>query len=419
MLTPSDTSAKIASQGKSENQIVFLVAAVQFINVLDFMMVMPLGPDFATALDIPLPQLGLIAGSYTASAAVAGILGSLFLDRFDRRKALFISMLGLASATLLGGLATGMATLMVARVLAGIFGGPATSLSLAIVADAVPATRRGRAMGTVMGASSVASIFGVPAGLELARFGGWRTPFFAIGGLCLLITVGAFTQLPEMKAHLQGLAKKPSYASFKRPEYFLALTMVATTMLAAFMLVPNLSAYLQHNRGFPRDKLGYLYMFGGAAGLAAMKFSGSLIDRLKAFPIALIGGILVATVMYLGYIAEVPWIPMPVIFIAFMATMSFQRVAFGSIQSRVPLQAERARYMSIQSAVQHTASALGAMGSTAFLTEKAGGQLEGIPRIATVSALLMLAVAWILRAVEARVLAREQSEGEALKPRLA
>ena len=83
----------------SERRLVFLIGAVQFINVLDFMMVMPLGPDFAVALGIPSSQLGLVGGSYTASAAVAGLAGAFFLDRFDRRRALAFSLAGLVLAT--------------------------------------------------------------------------------------------------------------------------------------------------------------------------------------------------------------------------------------------------------------------------------------------------------------------------------
>ena len=48
----------------SERRVVFLVGAVQFINVLDFTMVMPLGPDFARALHIPASELGKIVGGY-------------------------------------------------------------------------------------------------------------------------------------------------------------------------------------------------------------------------------------------------------------------------------------------------------------------------------------------------------------------
>ena len=53
---------------RSETAIVALVAAVQFVNILDFLMVMPMGPDFAVALGIPSSKLGYIGGSYTAAA---------------------------------------------------------------------------------------------------------------------------------------------------------------------------------------------------------------------------------------------------------------------------------------------------------------------------------------------------------------
>src|SRR5207249_1638705 len=117
----------------SERSIVFLVAAVQFVNILDFMMVMPMGPFFSTALHIPTSNLGYVGGSYTAAASIAGLVGSLFLDRFDRRKALGVAMLGLVVATAMGGFAVGMRSLLAARILAGTFGGPATSISLSII----------------------------------------------------------------------------------------------------------------------------------------------------------------------------------------------------------------------------------------------------------------------------------------------
>ena len=96
-----------------------VLAAVHFVNLLDFMMVMPLGPDFAAALGIPMSHLGIVGGSYTASATVVGILGSLLLDRWERRSALTVSVCGLGLATMTGALATGTASLVATRMAAG------------------------------------------------------------------------------------------------------------------------------------------------------------------------------------------------------------------------------------------------------------------------------------------------------------
>ncbi len=202
-----------ARRAPSEGWMVFLIGAVQFINIWDFVMVMPLGPDFASALGIPLSKLGLVGGAYTAAAAVAGVVGSTFLDRFDRRPALAVTMTGLVLGTFAGGLAWNFESLLAARFLAGAFGGPATSLALSIIADAVPPERRGKAMGAVMGAFSVASVLGVPLSLQLSVWGGWRLPFLVVGGLGLGVTAAVAASLPSLRAHLgrsgQGIPSGP------------------------------------------------------------------------------------------------------------------------------------------------------------------------------------------------------------------
>ena len=55
----------------SEREVVFLVGLAQFVNILDFMIVLPLGPDYARELGIATANLGIVGGSYTAAAAVA------------------------------------------------------------------------------------------------------------------------------------------------------------------------------------------------------------------------------------------------------------------------------------------------------------------------------------------------------------
>ena len=55
-----------------ESLIILILFLVQFIDVLDFMVVMPLGPDFAKELGMDQANLGWLASSYTLAAAVSG-----------------------------------------------------------------------------------------------------------------------------------------------------------------------------------------------------------------------------------------------------------------------------------------------------------------------------------------------------------
>src|SRR5258708_6698762 len=131
----------------TEGRLLFLLSAVQFINIVDFMMVLPMGPDFAAGLGISTAKLGLVAGAYTGAAAIAGLVGALFLDRFDRRSALFVCMTGLVTGTALGGMARGLGTMLIARAVAGGLGGPAAAPALALLADAIPPQRPGPGAG--------------------------------------------------------------------------------------------------------------------------------------------------------------------------------------------------------------------------------------------------------------------------------
>jgi predicted MFS family arabinose efflux permease len=366
--------------------MIWIVGAIQFVNVLDFMIVMPLGPDFASSLGIDTSHIGLVGGSYTAAAAVTGVVGSMYLDRFDRRLALGVTMLGLVLGTVAGGFAVGLGSLLAARLIAGAFGGPATSLSLAVIADTVPPERRGKAIGAVMGAFSIASILGVPAGLELASLWGFRAPFFAVGALGLLVTAVALFFMPPMRGHL-ARSEEPSRrpAPILNPLSKLALLNTACVMLGVFAVVPNLSAFVQHNLSYPRERLGLLYLVGGICSFIILRLAGWATDRWNATRVIIAGTALHALALTLMFIHPTPWTPVLFVFSIFMMSGSVRMVPLQALASRVPHAQERARFMSAQSVVQHLASALGAILASTVLTADAEGRLTHMDQVAFVA----------------------------------
>lgn len=404
-LEPDDPSNR-----RRERGIIAVVGAVQFVNILDFMMVMPMGPDFAVGLGIPTSQLGLIGGSYTAAGAVAGLLGIVALDRFARRSALIVCLLGLAVGTALGAFATDLTTLMLARIVAGLFGGPATSLALAIVTDVVPAERRGRAMGAVMGAFSAASVLGVPLGLELARLTSWRGPFFVVAGLGALIALLARVFLPVLDGHVAARTggRAPPVDAVRlrrmlsRPEVHLAGLLVAATNFSSFLVIPNLSALLQLNLGYPRDQLGVLYLVGGAISFFTMRGAGRLVDRYGSVRLIATSAFVVSVALVAMGILETHVLPTVVFFALFMVFQSARNVSLQTLASKVPEPDERAGYQSIQSAIQHAAAAAGAVLSSTMLTE-VGGRLEGMPTLCVTSILVAALGVPVAMLLEARL----------------
>jgi predicted MFS family arabinose efflux permease len=112
-----------------------------------------------------------------------------------------------------------------------------------------------------------------------------------------------------------------------------------------------------------------------------------------------------------GFIRPVQSLPVIVLFVCYMVTSSFRFVPMQALSSRVPEPSERARFMSVQSCVQHLASAFGAMLASQLLVTRPDGSLEGIPRVATFTATLSLLLPLLMFAVEARVRRRERAAG--------
>ena len=415
---PKSPEADVRKAPAAERRIVALVAAVQFINVLDFVIVMPLGPDFAAGLQIPTASVGWIAASYTMSAAVVGAAGSFFLDKFDRRRALTVALSGLVFSTMCCGLSTGLGSLIATRVLAGLFGGPATALALARVTDSVPVERRGRALGIVMTAFSVASVLGVPTGLEIARLWGWRSAFFAVAVLGAVVTAFAAAWMPRGELTPEPDAELP--ASFRTTDlgepagraralrwldgaagYSLAATFFVT--VGVFAVVPNLSAYVQHNLGYPRSAIGFLYFAGGIANFVTLRLTGPLVDRVGSAPVFAGGVVLHSLALWMGLITPDWGAPVVAFFISYMVSGGMRMVALSTLSTRVPYAGQRARFMSAQSAVRHTGSAVGSACGAALLISLPDGNLDGMIQVGWVA----LALAWIslplLTSVESRV----------------
>src|SRR5215469_13163247 len=72
----------------SERLLLLVLAAIQFTAVVDFLIILPLGPQYMRVFAITPGQFGVIVSSYAVSAGISGIAMGLFLDRFDRKRAL-------------------------------------------------------------------------------------------------------------------------------------------------------------------------------------------------------------------------------------------------------------------------------------------------------------------------------------------
>lgn len=387
-----------------EAEILFILSAVQFINMLDYMMVMPLGPDFAKALGFSVAHIGYVGGTYTLAAGLSSLVLSPFLDRWDRKTALLVFLFCLSLGTLAGAYSSSLYGLLLTRVWAGACGGPATSLTYAILADAIPPERRGRAMGVVLSSFSISSVLGVPISLELAEWGSWQTPFYAVAATGVLIGLYTFLRLPSFRKHLSAIRQQAASLSFWKPKVYWAYFLIGLAMFGSFLVIPNISGYFQYTLGYPRSGMSLLYLIGGGLTFFSMRWIGRWIDRVGAARVIWWPTLAMLVTLSVGYISYWSLLPPLVIFVAFMVSTTARGVCVISINSLVPNEAERARFMSLQTAVQHFASAFGGLASAQILyQEDQNGPLLGMNKVGILAALVTATVPLIVQTLSKRL----------------
>ena len=183
-----------------ERRIVRVLAGIQFVHILDFVLMMPLGPKLMRLFALSAADFGLLVSVYMFTAAASGVAASAFMDRFDRRKVLCVLLAGFVLAVAATAAAQNYAMLVVAHALAGGFGGVLGMQVHAVVGDTIPDARRGSATGILMSTFALASVAGVPIGLVLAETGTWRAPFALLALASAALLAVALRVLPPVAA---------------------------------------------------------------------------------------------------------------------------------------------------------------------------------------------------------------------------
>ncbi len=284
MTNTASTSIDSVLSSRREFWLLLTLAGVQFTHILDFMIMMPLGPQLREIFKISDAQFGLLVSAYTFSAGISGLLAAFYVDRFGRKKLLLVLYGLFALATLACGLAPTYESLMAARVTAGIFGGVLSALSQTIVGDVIPPERRGQAMGIVMSSFSIATVAGVPLGLFLAAHFNWHVPFFAIAAFSGLLVVLAWQTLPPLREHLLAARKVSPLANLidtaLNRDHQKALLFTFLMMFVGFVVIPYITMYTTSNGRMTMSEVPYVYLVGGIATLLTTRWIGRATDRL-------------------------------------------------------------------------------------------------------------------------------------------
>ena len=398
-----DPQTQATTQAQGERATLLILSGIQFCHVLDFMIMMPLGPFLISALGISTQEFAFLVASYSFSAAAAGVLMAPVVDRFERKRFLLAIFIAFAVATLMCGLAPSYALLLVARGLAGIFGGMMGAMVHTVVADAIPFERRAKATGYVATAFSVSSIAGVPLSLLLADALGWQAPFLLIALLSGGLVWFGHKALPEFRAHLharqEGKAVRQMLRVAVEPNHLKAMLLTGLVIFGGFTVIPYITLYAIANAGIAADEIPMIYFLGGAATLVTGRLIGALADRLgkvRMFRVVAIGACVpVLLVTQVGAVPLVAWLAITTLF---FVLVSGRMVPLLAIVGAAVKPQERGTFLSLNATVQSMAMGLASMVGGLFITQSADGLISGYGWVGLIAASFnVMAVLWVGR----------------------
>jgi predicted MFS family arabinose efflux permease len=384
-----------------------ILGLVVFTNIIESMILMPLASTIKTELEMNDDQWGVVISSYLFSAFISGILSIFVIDKFDRKKFLYTLYSLFIFGTFLCGISKSYEFLVFARCFAGFFGGVISAVVLAIVGDLIEPQHRGKATGIVMAGFSTAAALGIPLGLFLGLNWNWHMPFFFIVGLSMIGFALILIVLPKIDGHLKEARSVRSWNILiripKNIDQIKALVFSCTILFGQFAIIPYLADYVEHNIGFQKGQLVWMYFFGGILTFITNPFIGYLADRFGQIRIFVI--MMLISCVPIIMLTSMGKNPLPLVLVVTSGFFIFaggRNIPGTAIVLSTAAPYERGAFMSIRSAVQQLASGIAVLLGSWILTQDTSGKYFNFELIGYIAVGTSILSYFILKTIKSK-----------------
>ena len=390
---------------KRERYLLLTLAGIQFSHVLDFMIMMPLGPILIRAFGIGTHEFGLLVASYSFSAGLSGLLAATFIDRFERKRLLMIMFALFGLSTLACGLAPSYGTLLVARGMAGAFGGVMGAMVQTIIGDVIPFERRAKAGGIVSSAFSLSTVAGVPLSLWLANHFQWRAPFILVAILSGVFILLGWRMLPELRHHISEVKRthpfEAMFAVLRDANHLRALLFSALIIFSGFTVIPYITIFAVGNVGITQQEILWIYLVGGAATLFSARLIGYWADlrgKIKIYRLVAVAATLpLLVVTHSGAVPLWMWL---IFTTAFFVLVSGRMIPAMAIITSAAQPKLRGTFLALNSSMMQFASGLASVLAGFIITQNSAGQIVGYAVVGYIAiAANVLAIMFVARIV--------------------
>ncbi len=266
------------AQSRNKKQSFFLVLMLGILNTISpfsIDMYLPAFPKIADDLHTNIQNVALSVSTYFLGFALGQILYGPLLDRFGRKRPLYIGLALYVGATIICGTSGSINALLITRFFQALSGCVGSVAAMAMVRDFFPPAKSASVISLLMLILGVSPMLAPTAGSFIVVAYGWRYVFIFLAAIVCLILIVVFFFLPEGQAPdvSVSLKPKPIISSFKK---ILLLPQFYIFSLAGTFAFSGLFVYVAGSPAIFMDEFHVSpKAYGGIFALLAVGFIGS------------------------------------------------------------------------------------------------------------------------------------------------
>lgn len=255
----------------------FLSFGAVYANVVMTPVLTQIGREFGTTTG----TAGLVVAAYGGPGILIGLVAGPYSDRLGRKPFLVGGSLMMAVFTAVSALAPTFEILVVTRALAGMGASLIFPNVNATLADTFPYSERGKAISTVMGLNTMASIAGIPLAGIIAELTSWRVSLLLVAVLALAATLAVFFLIPRSRPAGDVRRARALFGSILASRS--AIAAIVSSLMGAlfwFTWVTYSVVYFEDVHGLSPSVAATVALTLGLGVLVGSQIGGRLGDRL-------------------------------------------------------------------------------------------------------------------------------------------
>ncbi|UXO84321.1 MFS transporter [Brucella intermedia] len=258
---------------------IFVLALATFVTGTAENIIVGILPGIARGLDVSVSAAGQLTSIFSITFALAAPLTLVLTTRFER-KAILVSALGVFIASnILASLSPNYGVLFAARIGMAVASAAVSLIATMLATESVTPVMRGRAIGIIFVGISGSMVAGVPTGMMINEWLGWRTVFLCLASAAALALLLSMRTLPGAGRSQPGLRPyTPHLKSFR----LVSAQLVSILMIGGhFVLFAYLTPYLLEAVHVSSQRIIWAMLAFGLAGMTGGYLGGLLADKLS------------------------------------------------------------------------------------------------------------------------------------------